>query len=98
MLVMISIALAIGIYFGLKRVLWSSGTITTIALHMGCEVTQSNFFATYNRAYMYASLVWFIFGLGGWLVFAGIFTLILKLSLGFAVISAYLWVRGNLRK
>ena len=61
MLVMISIALAIGIYFGLKRVLWSSGTITTIALHMGCEVTQSNFFATYNRAYMYASLVWFIF-------------------------------------
>jgi hypothetical protein len=94
MLILLSFALALGVYFGLRQFLWKSDVIPTIYRILGKEASQQDYYLKFKAAYIHVVAVLTLFSFGGWLVFAGIFTPFFKMMIGFAVVAGYHWIKG----
>lgn len=97
MLFLISFALAVGIFIGLRHFLWTSNIIPMFYRNLGSEASKADFYAKYRNAYILVVTALFLFAFGGWLIFAGIFTPFFKMMTGFAIVAAYQWIKGNKR-
>ena len=95
MLMVISVVLAILLYYLMRHVLWVT-IIPVVYRIIGRDLSIIHYRMMYDVSYIFTSVTLFLISSLGWIIFTGLFKVPLTLSCAMLAWSGYLW--NSLRK